>query len=120
EVCASHATTGESLESRTACVGVNNVWEISAVEILSRQAELFTTANAVELRSLLNHAPDRCCCRICPGCNEFHNDENRVCDTCGCEWNEWVKEFDRLTGVCAVYIGAAYSHLDSIPTWKRD
>ncbi|CAM9091330.1 unnamed protein product [Laminaria digitata] len=25
EVCASHATTGDSLESRTACVGVNNV-----------------------------------------------------------------------------------------------
>lgn len=113
EVCASHLTTGESLESRTACVGVNNVWEILAVEILSRQAELFTTANAVEVHSLLNHEPDGCICKWCPGCDEFHIDPNTVC---GCEWDEWVGGFDFLTGFQAADIGAAYSHLDSIPT----
>ncbi|CAM9407905.1 unnamed protein product, partial [Sphacelaria rigidula] len=60
EVRVTHATTGDALQSRTACVGVNNVWEISAVQILGQQTELYTTANAVEVRSLLNHEPARC------------------------------------------------------------
>lgn len=60
EVCVSHATTGDALQSRMACVGANNVWEISAIEILNHQAELFTTANAIEVRSLLQHELGEC------------------------------------------------------------
>lgn len=53
EVHVSHATTGDALKSRTACVGVNSVWEIAADEILDQQIELFTTERTVEIRSLL-------------------------------------------------------------------
>jgi hypothetical protein len=60
EVCVSHATTGDSLQSRVACVGADNVWEVSAVEILKHQAELFTTANAIEVRSLLQYELEEC------------------------------------------------------------
>ncbi|CAN0456987.1 unnamed protein product, partial [Ascophyllum nodosum] len=52
EVRISHATTGDALESRTACVGVNSVWEISAEDMLDQQTDLFTTENAVKIRSL--------------------------------------------------------------------
>ncbi|CAN0326507.1 unnamed protein product [Pylaiella littoralis] len=39
EVCLSHATTGELLKSRTACVGANNVCGTSAIELLNQQAD---------------------------------------------------------------------------------
>lgn len=60
EVRVSHATTGDALQSRTAFVGVNNVWEISAAQILGQQTELYTTANMVEVRSLLRYELDEC------------------------------------------------------------
>lgn len=65
EVCVSHATTGDALESRTACVGVNSVWEIAADEILSQQTELLTTEDAVEIRSLLHQYKAYECTPMC-------------------------------------------------------
>ena len=54
EVRVSHRTTGDALKSRTSCVGVNSVWEITADEILNQQIELFTTESTVEIHSLLH------------------------------------------------------------------
>lgn len=60
EVRVSHATTGDALQSRTAWVGANNVWEISVMDVLDQQKELFTTTNTVEVRSLLGYELDEC------------------------------------------------------------
>lgn len=122
EVCASHATTGESLESRTACVGVNNAWEVSATKILNQHADLFTTANAVEVHSLLNHKPDACSCERCPGCDEFHAGEQSECDACGREYAGWVDMCRYHTNIKNdhMFTSSAYFHLEKIPMWKRN
>lgn len=65
EVRVSHATTGDALESRTACVGVNSVWETAADEILDQQTDLFTTESTVEIRSLLHQYKAYECTPIC-------------------------------------------------------
>lgn len=120
EVRVTHATTGDAPQSRTACVGVNNVWEISAVQILGQHTELYTTANAVEVRSLLTHEPARCACKIYPGCHAHHaNVDSRACHACSREWDEWNKEWLFIMGGMAMMVDHASIHINKIPGWQR-
>lgn len=99
EVHASHATTDHALESRFSYVGVNSVWEVSAMEILKQQVELITTDNTAVVRSLLNHEPAGCKRKKCPGCDAYHTSvENRACRACSREWDEWNEEWRFVIG----------------------
>lgn len=56
----SHATTGDALQSRTACVGVNNVWETAAIEIPIRATPRILTERrgTQDADNILSKFPD--------------------------------------------------------------
>lgn len=135
EVRASHPTTGESLESRQSCVGVNNLWEVSAVDVLSKQTELYTTTNTVHVRSLLPYEVDECASR----CRERIREAEDVAEMTRREKMYTMKRLrsPRLVGPVIEQYSAllkwnrvldsllwarsyheAVEHLNSIPKWK--
>lgn len=132
EVHASHATTGHALESRRSCVGANNVWEVSAVETLKHQSELFTTANAVEIPSLLHYEVDECT----PVCHRVVRETEELAEIA--HYREMRLRSFRIIGpvvkryssflawkrrlhLClrARSYHKAVDHIDCIPRWKE-
>lgn len=81
EVRVTHATTDEALWSRNECVGVTNVWEVRADDVLKAQDTLYVTKDCVSIGSLLTYPTPLCdnMCHVYIECLECGKLGHRTC-----------------------------------------